>query len=313
MRPRGGPRGCSVRAEPGPLPRLGASMRPRGGPRGCGTHGNPHAPALIASMRPRGGPRGCALLEDSKCLLLLASMRPRGGPRGCLRSPTRRTTLHSCFNEATGRTPWMRQHHRGGQNLALGFNEATGRTPWMPSTSAWAPSRACSFNEATGRTPWMPDGARVGLGEGRLASMRPRGGPRGCLTCILVVDERDRASMRPRGGPRGCGPRANHCARTACHGHCERCGVAFGMTAEAAPRSAVFRGDNYPVVKDLRALRALPGVAAAPKRSIHGGGHGRHTITGSRRTAWNVFPRLTTRGSMPSATPTSTRTTWSAS
>lgn len=34
-------------------------------------------------------------------------------------------------------------------------------------------------------------------------------------------------------------------------------------------------------------------------------------MTGSRRTGWNVLPRLTTRGSMPSATPTSTNTTWS--
>ena len=30
-------------------------------------------------------------------------------------------------------------------------------------------------------------------------------------------------------------------------------------------------GDNYPVFKDLRALRALSVVAAAPERSIHGG------------------------------------------
>ena len=29
--------------------------------------------------------------------------------------------------------------------------------------------------------------------------------------------------------------------------------------------------DNYPVFKELRALRALSVVAAAPERSIHGG------------------------------------------
>ena len=54
---------------------------------------------------------------------------------------------------------------------------------------------------------------------------------------------------------------------------------------------------NYPVVKDLPALRALPGgrggtAALDPqRRDAH------HTMTGSRRTAWNAFPRLTIRGS----------------
>ena len=30
-------------------------------------------------------------------------------------------------------------------------------------------------------------------------------------------------------------------------------------------------GHNYPVVKDLRPVRVLPGTTAALKRSIHGG------------------------------------------
>ena len=57
-----------------------------------------------------------------------------------------------------------------------------------------------------------------------------------------------------------------------------------GMMAEVAPKSVEFCGRNYPVFKDLRPMRALPGSTAAPKRSIHGGEDGRHTITGSRRT-----------------------------
>ena len=37
-----------------------------------------------------------------------------------------------CFNEATGRTPWMRGLAREVRREVRGrFNEATGRTPWM--------------------------------------------------------------------------------------------------------------------------------------------------------------------------------------
>ena len=67
---------------------------------------------------------------------------------------------------------------------------------------------------------------------------------------------------------------------------------------------------NYPVVKDLPGFERFPALGAPLERSIPGGGR-RHTMTGSRFTAVNVLPRLTTRGSTPSATPMSTSTTWS--
>ena len=37
----------------------------------------------------------------------------------------------------------------------MSFNEATGRTPWMRDRAALALQGAAGFNEATGRTPWM--------------------------------------------------------------------------------------------------------------------------------------------------------------
>ena len=64
------------------------------------------------------------------------------------------------------------------------------------------------------------------------------------------------------------------------------------------------------VVKDLPVFEHSPGVPAALERSLRCRGTPQ-TMTGSRRTAWNFLPRLTTRGSAPSATPTSTSTTWS--
>ena len=59
-----------------------------------------------------------------------------------------------------------------------------------------------------------------------------------------------------------------------------------------------------------RLFEHSPGIPAPPERSLQDGGT-RQTITGSRRTARNFFPRLTKRGSTPSAAPMSTSTTWS--
>ena len=64
------------------------------------------------------------------------------------------------------------------------------------------------------------------------------------------------------------------------------------------------------VVKDLPVFEHSPCIPAALECSLRCGGTPQ-TMTGSRRTAWNFLPRLTTRGSAPSATPTSTSTTWS--
>ena len=70
------------------------------------------------------------------------------------------------------------------------------------------------------------------------------------------------------------------------------------------------RYHNCSVVKDLPVFEHSPGIPAALECSLRCGGTPQ-TMTGSRRTAWNFLPRLTTRGSAPSATPTSTSTTWS--
>ena len=110
--------------------------------------------------------------------------------------------------------------------------------------------------------------------------------------------------MRPRGVPRG--------SRTARKSLCVN-GLPWQLravsrrrvaTAGAAMTPGVFLDHNYLVIKDLPALRALPGVAAAPQRSIREGElRINHTMTGSRRTGLleRLFYRLTMCGSMPSA------------
>ena len=76
------------------------------------------------------------------------------------------------------------------------------------------------------------------------------------------------------------------------------------------PWNRPWKDYNYPVVKDLHACEHSLAFATALERSLPRGGMVQ-TITASRRTASNFLPRLTTRGSTPSATPMSTSTTWS--
>ena len=211
MRPRGVPRGClapgrgSTRGRP-------ASMRPRGVPRGCrrrgmrrdgapprfneaagrtprmppwaapgGTpargfneaagrtprmparaHGRPPGRGAHASMRPRGVPRGCRRGERRRNAgRHRASMRPRGVPRGCRphRQPAEGPRQASMRPRGVPRG-CRRRTSAGGRGAApRGFNEAAGRTPRMPVLEAERDVNAM------------------------LASMRPRGVPRGCLPC----------------------------------------------------------------------------------------------------------------------------------
>ena len=78
----------------------------------------------------------------------------------------------------------------------------------------------------------------------------------------------------------------------------------------AESRTGHRRRCNSSILNDLPACEHSLGIRTAPNRSRRRGGS-HHTMTGSRRTAWNVLPKLTTRGSTPSATPMSTNTTWS--
>ena len=192
-------------------------------------------------------------------------------------------------------------------------------------------SSSVRFNEAAGipRGRRCPQVASRGDAE---ASMRPRvfpaedehfdddhtpatagfneaaGIPRGRRTGRRAGEPRRAASMRPRVFPAEDGPLATHCDPTMFTPASREVRVS-GRTSNAAGRATGHRMHcNSSVFKYLPTFRALPGIPAAPERSLGCGGM-RQTMTGSRRTAWNLFPRLTTRGSTPSATPMSTSTT----
>ena len=116
------------------------------------------------------------------------------------------------------------------------------------------------------------------------------------------------ASMRPRVIPADDGPLATRCELR----------VFTARSREVAHSCRTSRADgdvaydwlhcNSSVINDLPAFEHSPKIPAALERSQQCGGTPQ-TMTGSRRTAWNFFPRLTTRGSTPSATPISTSTT----
>ena len=226
-------------------------MRPRGIAVG--------APASDASMRPRGSPRGIEYRADrfavrDPCFNEAAGKSPRnpgiagGRPRGSSR-----------FNEAAGKSP------RNADRTWRSFNEAAGKSPRNPG----APSGR--FNEAAGKSP---DSAR-GLSRGSFneaAGKSPR------------KHERDEvASMRPRGSPRGIGPLVTDCGPRCWLPECERSG---GCCARAATAAALSRDHSLQLSSCQRVagVRALPGGATALERSRHGGGRC-HTMTGSRRTA----------------------------
>ena len=201
-------------------------MRPRGIPRG--KHARDHADESRhphASMRPRGIPRGKRRFRRViRRRLRTASMRPRGIPRG--------------------------KHSTLGMNVVTpgGFNEAAGNTPRKTPPCSSAATTGCSrFNEAAGNTPRKTSGVVPFVDRVTIASMRPRGIPRGKRTarkplCMKGLPWQSRAVSR-------------------------RC-VA---TAENTAASREFMGQKYSIIKDPRALRALPGGTTAPKRSIHGG------------------------------------------
>ena len=246
--------------------------------------------------------------------------------------------------------------------MPAGFNEAAGRTPRMPSRitspregrdASMRPRgvpRGCLVQPADDLPVRRPASMRprgvprgclaLGVGPGLIdaihASMRPRGVPRGCLdTTWRIRHNSNHASMRPRGVPRGCRLRRVEPLRNVDASMRPR-GVPRGCrTARKSLRASGLPWHLRAVDRMLRRerrrsvdtgrghgrqLSSYQGSAGSASPVRGRGGTGaldpwrrvvRHTMTGSRRTAWNVLPRLTTRGSMPSATPTSTKTTWS--
>ena len=196
-------------------------------------------------------------------------MRPRGVPRGSFRFSARTGAPAWRFNEAAGRTPRKRLCHcvsssssssasmrprgvpRGSshrdRHRGLGDGDASMRPRGVPRGSPRTPAASASvvqsFNEAAGRTPRKPRPAlRVGSRPFRFneaAGRTPRKRTARKSLCVNGLPWQLRAVSRRR--------------------------VA---TARAARTPGVFLDHNYPVVKDLPALRALPGVAAAPQRSI---------------------------------------------
>ena len=128
------------------------------------------------------------------------------------------------------------------------------------------------------------------------------------LMVQVYVVARDSASMRPPELPGGNGPCPTPGA-VVHYGHgCEGwCKTRVG-DGERTLHCTTTVHHSFLYVKDLATCERCGGAAAAPERSHVGGGD--QTITGSRVIGWKVaLPRLTTRGSTLSATPTSTSTT----
>ena len=203
-------------------------------------------------MRPRGQtPRMRGNRESFNAIVVIASMRPRGQtPRMHPRQPMNgRRNDPGASMRPRGQTPRMLEKHR----VCAVFHQAAsmrprGQTPRMPRQSS-RPVGRCSrrFNEAAGADPADARPANAPAPRGWHASMRPRGQTPRMRTarkslCVNGLPWQLRAVSRRR--------------------------VA---TAGAAMTSRGFLDHNYPVVKDLPALRALPGVAAAPQRSIRKG------------------------------------------
>ena len=143
-----------------------------------------------------------------------------------------------------------------------------------------------------------------------LASMRPRVIPADDEMITPFNDFATHASMRPRVIPADDGPLATRCnsevfttrSREVAHS-CRTIRIDDGVTCD-------WLHCNSSVINDLPAFEHSSDIPAALERS-HRRGATPQMMTGSRRTAWNFLPRLTMRGSTPSATPMSTSTTWS--
>ena len=132
------------------------------------------------------------------------------------------------------------------------------------------------FNEAAGRTPRKPPAPSRIVARSARASMRPRGVPRGSPPNLRHGQGDPGGSRRRRLGrfneAAGRTPRKRTARKSLCVN-----GLPWQLravsrrrvaTAGAAMTPGVFLDHNYLVIKDLPALRALPGVAAAPQRSI---------------------------------------------
>ena len=183
------------------------------------------------------------------------------------------------FNEAAGNTPRKTTRRRTVAALAPGcFNEAAGNTPRK--TRCASSRRSCRRPAASMRPRGIPRGkpprampsSRSHSCFNEAAGNTPRKTPgRAAILAVLESGGRSSASMRPRGIPRG--------KRTARKPLCMK-GLPWQSravsrrcvaTAENTAASGEFMGQKYSIIKDPRALRALPGGTTAPKRSIHGG------------------------------------------
>ena len=171
-------------------------------------------------------------------------MRPRGVPRGSVIEETDPDLHFGASMRPRGVPRGSRFGTRDAPSARSSFNEAAGRTPRKRARSGRAaPAEPQGFNEAAGRTPrkrplaWVRGSATPSFNEA--AGRTPRKRTARKSLCVNGLPWQLRAVSRRR--------------------------VA---TARAARTPGVFLDHNYPVVKDLPALRALPGVAAAPQRSI---------------------------------------------
>ena len=154
-------------------------------------------------MRPRGIPRGKRLLSGPANRRRHASMRPRGIPRGKQRSPRSPSRPQLGFNEAAGNTPRKTPGRSGRRCWRQRFNEAAGNTPRKTRSGSSSRMAWSRFNEAAGNTPRKTARRLVFVPQHRLASMRPRGIPRGKQPLPRSLARASVASMRPRGIPRG--------------------------------------------------------------------------------------------------------------
>ena len=157
-----------------------------------------------------------------------------------------------------------------------------------PENAGWPSARrrsTCSFNEA---------------------------GPQGAGKRAPTTATRSRGAPFNEAGPQGAGkPTLRNPLRFQVFTAAPRALPLSRRASEpAACRLAMGDIVTCSVVKDLPIFEHSPCIPAALERSLRCRGTPQ-TMTGSRRTAWNFLPRLTTRGSAPSATPTSTSTTWS--
>ena len=236
-------------------------------------------------------------------------MRPPELPGGNSRSYGGYRARGARFNEAAGIT----RRKPDLSNASLLATGASMRPPELPGgNQAAGVDSKVGTAQASMRPPELPGGNgpqphalhQLGLG----ASMRPPELPGGNPSYVEIAYAPTCASMRPPELPGGNGPCPTPGA-VVHYGHgCEGWNKTRVGDGERALHCIGIVHHNFLYVKDLATCERYGGAAAAPERSVGGGGD--QMITGSRVIGWKgALPRLTTRGSTLSATPTSTSTT----